>query len=109
MGCGVFMAYSRFNFFNRAVSISHKVFLKVALQKSTPPQIRRLILHYYLYKEQVDGFVRALTFELAAPPRGEDAHARTREVAGRPPGSVILFLGQLQRQLPDLSIVSHIA
>ena len=48
--------------------------------------------------------MRALTFELGAPPRGEDAHARTREGAGRPPGSVILFLGQVQRQLPDLSI-----
>ena len=27
--------------------ISHKVFFKVVLQKSTPPQIRQLIIYYY--------------------------------------------------------------
>ena len=35
---------------------------KVVLLKSTPPQIRRLILHYYLYKEYVDRFVWELAF-----------------------------------------------
>ena len=35
---------------------------KVVLQKSISTQIRQLILFYYLYKEQVDGFVRESTF-----------------------------------------------
>ena len=35
---------------------------KVVLQKSTPPQIRPLILYYHQYKEQVDGFVWELIF-----------------------------------------------
>jgi len=36
--------------------------LKVVLQESIPPQIRQLILYYYLYKQLVDEFVWELTF-----------------------------------------------
>ena len=36
--------------------------LNVVFQKSTPPQIRQLILYYYQYKEQVGIFVWELTF-----------------------------------------------
>ena len=35
---------------------------KVVLKKSTPPQIRQLILYYYKYEELVNGFVWELTF-----------------------------------------------
>ena len=35
---------------------------RVVLHKSTPPQIRRVILYYYQYKELVDGGVWELTF-----------------------------------------------
>ena len=35
---------------------------KVVLQKSTPPQIRQLILYYYKHTEYVDGFEWELTF-----------------------------------------------
>ena len=35
---------------------------KVVLLESIPAQIRQLILYYYKYKEQVDEFVRELTF-----------------------------------------------
>ena len=46
----------------KRVLISHKVFLKVILHRSTPPRFRRLIRHYYWYKESVDGVVAELTF-----------------------------------------------
>ena len=36
---------------------------KVVWLKSIPAQIRQLILDYYLNKEQVDEFVRELTFD----------------------------------------------
>ena len=42
--------------------VSQKVFITSFLQKSIPPQIRQLVIYYYLYEEQVDGFVRELTF-----------------------------------------------
>ena len=48
---------------------------------------------------------------LAAPPRGEDAGAGTREGAGRPPGAApsTLRLNQVQRQLLYLSIYLSIS
>ena len=39
-----------------------KSIYKIALQKSIPTQIRRLILYYHWYEEWVDRFVRKLTF-----------------------------------------------
>ena len=41
---------------------SHTNILKNVLQKSTLPKIVKIILYYYQYKEQVDGFVLKLTF-----------------------------------------------
>ena len=35
---------------------------KVALQESAPPQIRRMVLYYFLYEEYVDGFVWKIDF-----------------------------------------------
>ena len=49
-------AFRRYHFY-----LSKSVF-KIILQKSIPPQIRQLNLDDYVYKEQVDGFVRELTF-----------------------------------------------
>ena len=43
------------------VYLTQNIF-KFAFEKSTPPQIRQLILYYYSYKEQADRFVRELTF-----------------------------------------------
>ena len=36
-------------------------FYKVVLQGSIPSQLRQLIFYYYLYTENVDGFVQELT------------------------------------------------
>ena len=41
----------------RPQGLSHIIFDRVVLQKSAPPQICQLILYYYEYMEQVDGFV----------------------------------------------------
>ena len=38
--------------FNRCSYLTESVF-EIVLQMSTPPQIRQLILHHYLYKEEV--------------------------------------------------------
>ena len=37
---------------------------EVGLKKSIPAQIRQLILYHYQLKEQVDGFLRELTFTI---------------------------------------------
>ena len=41
--------------------LAQRVF-KVGLQWSTSPQIRQLVIYFYLYKEYVDSFVWELTF-----------------------------------------------
>ena len=46
---------------SRQPHLTHGVYT-VVLQKSSPPQIRQLILYYHRYKEYVDGFVWGLTF-----------------------------------------------
>ena len=42
--------------------VPQKVFIKSFFQKVNSPQTLQLILYCYEYKEQVDGFVRELTY-----------------------------------------------
>ena len=46
---------------SRVACLTQNVY-NVVLQKSTPPQIRQLILYCYEYNEDVDGFVEELNF-----------------------------------------------
>ena len=49
------------NFLRKATFLPENVY-ELVLQESVPAQIRQRIRQYYFYKEQVDGFVREVTF-----------------------------------------------
>ena len=42
-------------------SSSHRLYLLVIFRKSSPPQNRHLIVYFYEFKYEVDGFARELT------------------------------------------------
>ena len=61
------VAYSQrfldlFFFLSKARFYLTKQYLLIIFRKSTPPQKRQLIVHYYQLKYQVDGFVGELNF-----------------------------------------------